>query len=75
MNLLAVALVLAATTGSAPQAEVPRGGSGAQVASTQVRAAIVEAVAVRQASGLQLDDNAPVPQLNRHGRTILVEFE
>ena len=72
---LAAALILAAATASAPPPEAPNGGSGAQIASAQARATIVEAVIVRQASGLQQGRDAPTPQISRRGRTILVEFQ
>jgi hypothetical protein len=71
MNLFAALLLTAAATAGTSEAD----GRGVQVASAQARATIVRAVAVRQASGLQRDDDAPAPQITRRGRTVLVEFQ
>ena len=70
----AAALILAASTAIAQVPEAPL-GAGVQLASAQARATIVKAVIVRQASGLQEDRDGPVPQFNRRGRTVLVEFQ
>ena len=72
---LAAALILAAATASASPPEAPGGGSGVQLATAQVRATIVKAVVVRQASGIEQDRDAPTPQISRRGQTVLVEFE
>jgi hypothetical protein len=69
---LAAALVLAAATATAPP---PAPSGGVQLATAEARATIVKPAVVRQASGLQQDPDAPVPQLTRRGPTILVEFE
>ena len=50
-------------------------GSGVRLASVEVRATIVKAAVVRQASGWQRDDDAPTPQITRRGPTVLVEFQ
>jgi hypothetical protein len=72
---LATALILAAATASAPAPAAPSGGSGVQLVSAQARATIVEAVVVRQASGIEPDWDGPAPGISRRGRTILVEFQ
>ncbi len=69
---LATALILAAATATAP---APEGGSGVQLATAQARATIVKAVVVRQASGVEQDDEAPARQITRRGATILIEFQ
>jgi hypothetical protein len=71
---IAAALILAASTASAPVPEGP-GAGGVQLASAPARATIVRAVVVRQASGLQVDRDGPTPQISRSGRTVLVEFQ
>ena len=70
---IAAAMILAAST--SPASAVPGEGLGAQVASAQATATIVGAVVVRQASGLRQDRDRPKPQVSRHGRTVLFEFE
>ena len=71
----ATALILAAATASTPALGAPAAGSGAQLVSAQARATIVEAVIIRQASGLQADREGLAAGISRRGRTILVEFQ
>jgi hypothetical protein len=71
VTTLAALLIAAAATTAAGTGEE----RGVQLASAQVRAAIVRPAIVRQASGLEQGDEAPVPQISRRGRTILIEFE
>ena len=70
---IAAALILAAATASPPPPAAQ--GSGVRLASVEVRATIVKAAVVRQASGWQRDDDAPTPQITRRGPTVLVEFQ
>jgi hypothetical protein len=71
MNLIAALLLTVAATTGVDQDEM----RGAQIASAEVRATIVKAVAVRQASGPELTPDSPAPQISRRGRTVLVEFQ
>jgi hypothetical protein len=72
---IAAAMILAASTAPAPALAGPGEALGAQVASVQATATIVGAVVVRQASGLRQDRDRPKPQVSRHGRRVLFEFE
>ena len=75
MTLLAslATLVAAAATagGSAPQAPV----RGVQLAAADVSARIIQPAIVRQASGVEHDEDGPQPRIRRSGRTILVEYQ
>jgi hypothetical protein len=66
----ALFLASAATAGWASP-----GGQGAEILGAEVRAEIVRPAIVRQASGLEEQRDAPSAQINRRGRTILVEFQ
>ena len=70
---IAAALILAAATASAPPPAAQ--GGGVQLARVEVRATIVKAAVVRQASGWQQGRDAPKPQITRRGPTVLVEFQ
>ena len=61
--------VAAAAGGPSP------GGQGVEILSAEVRAEIVRPAIVRQASGLELQRDAPAPQISRRGEAILVEFQ
>ena len=67
--LALLALAAAAAGGDRTEAR------GVEVEAAQVRAEIVQPAIVRQASGVQQDRDAPVPQITRRGRVILVEFQ
>jgi hypothetical protein len=69
------ALVLAVAAVTAGADDGATAGRGVQLAGAQVEARIVRPAIVRQASGLQRDEDGPIPQLSRRGRTVLVEFE
>lgn len=75
MTLLAslATLVAAAATaaGGAPQAPV----RGVQLAVANVSARIIQPAIVRQASGVEHDEDGPQPRIRRSGRTILVEYQ
>ena len=72
ISLAALALAAAATAGASTSSEPAR---GVRIAAAEVRARILQPAIVRQASGVQQDQHAPVPQVRRSGRTILVEYQ
>jgi hypothetical protein len=67
------ALILAAAAAAPIQGDAP--ARGAVLAEARVTVQILSSAAVRQADGLQRDDDLPRHQLSRRGNTILIEFQ
>ena len=67
----AALLTLAAAAISAP----PQPEHGVQLAQAQVQVVILKAAVVRQGSGPEIAEGAPVPQIIRRGGRILVEYQ
>jgi len=65
-----VSLAAASAGGDRPE---PR---GVQLVSAQVQAQVLQPAIVRQSTGPELDERGrPMPQISRHGRTVLVEYQ